>query len=270
MASIAFESILFDSAADRARAQHAEPPVFFVDLNVNQIVDAITADRAEYDLKPYFYVLLSRVEAITYRHEVMRDLENAVLFEQVNCFAQKMRSVREHLTEAAKLYYTRQKQVWYLHAVEIYCEAVQRFAASLSSVALHSRGFSACRDYLIDYVASDSFISLVAETKQLQADLANVRYSVLIKGDTFTVRKYAAQSDYSAEVERAFEKFKQARWRPDGTRTFRLVEGEPLQTSYGKDLYDAVFGAEHPPDVDGAARLAPAFGDADDPTSVRG
>jgi DNA mismatch repair ATPase MutS len=209
VASIAFESILFDSAADGLRAQHAEPPVFFVDLNVNQIVDAITADWAEYDLKPYFYVLLSRVEAITYRHEVMRDLENAVLFEHVNCFAQNMRSVREHLTQAGKLYYARQKQAWYLHAVEIYCEAVQRFAANLSSVALHSRGFSACRDYLIDYVASDGFTSLVAETKQLQADLANVRCSVLIKGDTFTVRKYAAESDYSAEVERTFKKFKQ-------------------------------------------------------------
>lgn len=32
---------------------------------------------------------------------------------------------------------------------------------------------------------------------------------------------------------------------PDGTRTFRLTEGEPLQTSYGKDLYDRVFGTEY-------------------------
>jgi DNA mismatch repair ATPase MutS len=31
---------------------------------------------------------------------------------------------------------------------------------------------------------------------------------------------------------------------PDGTRTFRMIEGEPLQTSYGKDLYDGVFGPE--------------------------
>jgi hypothetical protein len=31
---------------------------------------------------------------------------------------------------------------------------------------------------------------------------------------------------------------------PDGSRTFRLIEGEPLQTSYGKDLYDRVFGLE--------------------------
>jgi len=31
---------------------------------------------------------------------------------------------------------------------------------------------------------------------------------------------------------------------PDGTRTFRLIEGEPLQTSYGKDVYETEFGLE--------------------------
>lgn len=30
----------------------------------------------------------------------------------------------------------------------------------------------------------------------------------------------------------------------DGTRTFKLVEGEPLATSYGADLYRQVFGDE--------------------------
>jgi DNA mismatch repair ATPase MutS len=29
---------------------------------------------------------------------------------------------------------------------------------------------------------------------------------------------------------------------PDGTRTFRVVEGKPLETSYGEDLYKAIFG----------------------------
>jgi DNA mismatch repair ATPase MutS len=36
--------------------------------------------------------------------------------------------------------------------------------------------------------------------------------------------------------------FLRAERRKDGTRTFKLVQGEPLQTSYGKDLYNAVFG----------------------------
>ena len=38
--------------------------------------------------------------------------------------------------------------------------------------------------------------------------------------------------------------FLRAERRADGTRTFRLVEGEPLETSYGEDLYREVFPAE--------------------------
>ncbi|MFQ5785249.1 MAG: DNA mismatch repair protein MutS [Alphaproteobacteria bacterium] len=30
---------------------------------------------------------------------------------------------------------------------------------------------------------------------------------------------------------------------PDGTRPFKLIEGAPLATSYGEDLYDGIFGA---------------------------
>ncbi|MFZ2106813.1 MAG: DNA mismatch repair protein MutS, partial [Roseiarcus sp.] len=30
----------------------------------------------------------------------------------------------------------------------------------------------------------------------------------------------------------------------DGARTFRLIEGKPLETGYGEDLYNAVFGAQ--------------------------
>lgn len=36
--------------------------------------------------------------------------------------------------------------------------------------------------------------------------------------------------------------FLRAERRPDGTRTFRMVEGEPLPTSYGEDLYRRIFG----------------------------
>ena len=38
--------------------------------------------------------------------------------------------------------------------------------------------------------------------------------------------------------------FLRAERQADGTRTFRLIEGEPLQTSYGEDLYGRIFGAE--------------------------
>jgi DNA mismatch repair ATPase MutS len=37
-------------------------------------------------------------------------------------------------------------------------------------------------------------------------------------------------------------KFLRAERRPDGTRPFKLIEAEPLRTSYGVDLYKSVFG----------------------------
>jgi DNA mismatch repair ATPase MutS len=38
--------------------------------------------------------------------------------------------------------------------------------------------------------------------------------------------------------------FLRAERRRDGRRTFRIIEGEPLQTSYGRDLYYSVFGRD--------------------------
>lgn len=38
--------------------------------------------------------------------------------------------------------------------------------------------------------------------------------------------------------------FLRAERRDDGTRTFRCVEGKPLETSYGEDLYSQIFAAE--------------------------
>jgi hypothetical protein len=54
-----------------------------------------------------------------------------------------------------------------------------------------------------------------------------------------------AQGFYRAKMDAAL--FLSAERLADGRRTFRIVEGEPLPTSYGEDLYRRIFGAEiHP------------------------
>ena len=204
-----FYSILFESAADRIADEASEAPAFFVDLNCDQVVDAITAGKKEYNLKPFFHVCLRRIGAIKYRHEVMQDLENDSLFARVNSFAGQMRAMREHLVRVQKLHYKEQKQAWFLDAVENYCETINSFADDLSSADVKSRGFLGFRDYLTTYAGSIRFTSLLSETKRLKAELATVEYRVLIKGTGFTVSKYELESDYSADVEETFEKFKQ-------------------------------------------------------------
>ncbi|MEO6965600.1 MAG: hypothetical protein ABI076_06835 [Acidobacteriaceae bacterium] len=48
-----------------------------------------------------------------------------------------------------------------------------------------------------------------------------------------------AQGFYLAKMDAAL--FLRAERLADGRRTFRLVEGEPLPTSYGEDLYRQIF-----------------------------
>jgi DNA mismatch repair protein MutS len=204
-----FYSILFASPQDRIDAGSVDAPAFFPDLNCDQIVGGITAGLDEYNLKPFFHTCLRRVEAIRYRHEVSQDLESGLVHQSVGAFAAKMREVREHLRQTEKMHYKEQKEAWLRDAVEIYCAAVSEFAADLRASDLHSRGLLDFSDYLANYAHSAQFRSLANESDRLKADLAKIEYCVLIKGDRFSVAKYDDEADYSVEVERTFEKFKQ-------------------------------------------------------------
>ncbi len=202
-----FNGILFDKIKDKKETPEAPP--FFVDLNLDQIIEAITAGKQEYNLKPFFYTSLNDIDTIRYRHEIMQDLENQILFGNIESFAQKMRTIREHLTRSEKLYYKYQKERWFLDAVEIYCSAVNDLVHDLSLSDLKSRGFLSFRKYLKEYADSDRFTSLLAETKKLKNDLSEVKYSLIIKENSIKVRKYESETDYSVDVEETFEKFEQ-------------------------------------------------------------
>ncbi len=205
-----FQSILFEKREEGIKKEDTpEAPAFFLDLNLDQIIEAVTAGKEEYDLKPFFYTSLKDIDAIQYRHEIFRDLENRDLFENIKSFAQKMRVMRQHLAQANKLYHKYQKERWFLDAVEIYGGAVKCLLQDLSLADLKSRGFLAFREYLQSYVDSERFISLQAEMKKLFTDLSSIRYCVQIKGNSVRVRKYESEMDYSVSVEETFAKFKQ-------------------------------------------------------------
>jgi DNA mismatch repair protein MutS len=172
-------------------------------------VESITASRADYNLKPFFYTPLHDVDAVHYRHAVLRDLEKDAVFEAVRAFAQQLRSMREHLAQADKLHYKYQKERWFLDAVGIYCHAVSSLADELAVLDVESSGLLGFRDYLAAYTRSEAFAALASETRALDDALATVWYSVHIKGNRVRVNRYEEEADYSQEVERTFAKFRQ-------------------------------------------------------------
>jgi Mismatch repair ATPase (MutS family) len=204
-----FQSILFEAAQRTATSETGEQPACFRDLNLDQIVDSILSGKNEYHLEPFFYSSLHDAGTIEYRHEVMKELENGSVFETVKDFAQKLRGMRESLATMEKLHYQYQKEWWFLEAADTYCGAVTGLAEKLNREGLKSRGMTAFREFLNDYLRSEPFNVLLGEIQKLSDDLATVKYCLLIKASTVQVRKYEDETDYSAEVMQTFEKFKQ-------------------------------------------------------------
>lgn len=212
-----FHGILFAESNHSTGADAVNMPECFGDLNLDQIVDAVTANKQEYDLKPYFYTPLQNLDALTYRHEIMQALENPLLLEHIQTFARKMRAVRANLAQAAKLFYTLQKQRWFLDAVKTYGDAATEFAHALDATELRARGLLAFHEYLNAYVEAEPFTALYAETNKLLEDLAQVHYIVRSKENSVRVRKYDDEADYSIQVEETFSKFRQG-----ATREYRV------------------------------------------------
>ena len=203
-----FRSILYDGSDADTPAETREVPEFFADLRLDQVVASIIAGRQAYDLAPFYQAPLRDTAAITYRHEVFRDLEDPALLRAIQDLAQNMRAMRDHLGLAGKAQYRYQRERWFLDAAGIYCDAVIRLDRELSSAPPRSRGFLALRDYLAAYVASDGFGALLADTRQLKADLASITYRLQILGGRIRVSRHQSEPDYSADVAQTFEKFK--------------------------------------------------------------
>jgi DNA mismatch repair protein MutS len=214
-----FRSILFDGGeVDVARAQQ---PAFFGDLNLDQVVAAITRRRDEYDLTGFFYMPLRTVAAVEYRHEVFCDFDDEAVQATVRRFAERMQSVRRRLGLAKKQHYRYEKQRWFLDAADVYCEAVSTLGHELDGLNPASRALQRLRDYVAGYTASEGFTTLASETSGVLEALAQVKYTLRIKGKRVTVSEYNDERDYSVEVERTFERFRQGQVE---AHTFRLTD----------------------------------------------
>ena len=185
-----------------------EPP-YFRDLNLDAFVEGATAGMDEYDLKSFFYGPLDDEAAIVYRQNVVHDLVGRPALDMVKEFAIGMRRARELEAQVSRLQDERQKDSWFLDEVETYCATVVELGRALGKAELRSRGMTACRDYLRDYVGSWRFAALRGEAGALREALASVRYCLFIRHDAVRVKKYEGEAEYSVEIERIFERFAQ-------------------------------------------------------------
>jgi DNA mismatch repair ATPase MutS len=101
---------------------------------------------------------------------------------------------------------------------------------------------------IIDRVRSNSLLlfneSFASTNEREGSEIASNIVTALLDGRVkivFVTHLYHFATTLLARKSRAAI-FLRAERLPDGTRPFKLIEAEPLQTSYGADLYSSVFG----------------------------
>jgi len=202
-----FSSILF-LGDDPARVEPGADPPFFVDLNLDQVIDAVLGGREAYDLRPFFRTPLRTVDSVLYRHEIFHDLEQGAAFEAVSTFAASMRVIRDALNATAKLSYTHERERWVVDASSRYCEAVRDLLDELQRLPIASRGLLAFRAFLADYQRSDDFRNLAADIDRICKRLASITYAVLIDGNRFTVRDPSGEGNLVTAIHETFARFR--------------------------------------------------------------
>jgi hypothetical protein len=212
-----YVSVLFEQPQPiQAGSGAREPPSFFRDLHLDQVVKSVLAGREDYDLASFFYSPLQSAAAVRYRQEVMKDLEKPELARSVRSFAERIARTRSYLRGMGQVEDRYYKQGWFLDAAENYCAAVTGLLDDLGRLPVGARALNLLQEYLGNYAATGEFVSLGAQVRQLRADLADVQYCLLIKGARVTVNAYDGEPDYSAEIMETFARFRQS-----GVKDFR-------------------------------------------------
>ena len=213
--TIMFSGILFSKTENSTQTPPREMPECFRDLNLDQIFGQISREMSEYGLERYFFMPLTDPDEITYRQDIMKDLENIRIRKAVSDFSgtvsrlgRDMREIRSSIASDPKNdnYLSKGRILEY---AEDYCGAVRSLLEEAAGADLRSAGLKAFFAYLREHAESERFEKLEKESAELREKLSEVRYSMLIKNSTIRVRKYEGQEDQTVPILESFEKFRQ-------------------------------------------------------------
>lgn len=179
------------------------------DLNLDQIVGAVTAGHEHLELEPVFETPLHDHEEIAFRQAVMRDLETDAVMHTMRDFVAGIRDMRSILDRSGKMYYRRQKERVFVDAASRYATIVAQLTRGLAEINPTSRALRALAAYMAGYDDGAAMGRLRSDIVAVRKGLDSVRYCVAIRGNVVTVRDYANEPDYGAVVAETFDRFRQ-------------------------------------------------------------
>ena len=128
--------------------------VFFLDLNLDQILEKVTVDWGE-DTRAIYDEFPDNSETEDYRREIYRDIKKPEVYSAMTEYYGKIKERKLFAERGEKAYETLQTQAWYLRETCSYIDTMEALKESLERSPLSSEGMKGFLAFISGCVLSN-------------------------------------------------------------------------------------------------------------------
>ncbi|MCR5251632.1 MAG: hypothetical protein K6E50_13600 [Lachnospiraceae bacterium] len=170
-------------------------PPFFVDLNIDQILERITDGWGE-DVRSLYLAFPATKEDEEYRRAVYGDFKKKEVLAAMTEYYTGMRERALYAERRENAYEEVQKQVWQLREICSYALAAEKLCEKLKEAQLASEGMKGFTAYLSECVNEEGYRSMREEALTLWKELSAFRVVLTYEKERFTLAESKGEGDY--------------------------------------------------------------------------
>ena len=202
-------------------------PDFFVDLNLDQIVDRIQKYSPDYSVKEYFNTFPVK-EDIVYRQEIYQDIKKPFLYERLLQFSMDMRRSADKELSPTFSGEPLQGACWQLESVYFYCKGIwelkQELETGFKEQKITARGLKELQKFLEELSKESEFARMQKDAFRVWEMLMGTRFKLEINGNKLHISPIALEGAYEDLLAECFKEY-------------GVVEKESMHSPFTGDLF---------------------------------
>ena len=181
----------------------AERPIYFQDLNLDQILDQVTEDWGQ-EVRACFYAFPESQAEEAYRRAIYGDIKKEAIYDALMKFEMGMRIWKKYTKRRERVLEELQKQVWYLREAQGYVASLEQLKEKLEKAKPSSEGIQSLLEWISKGLQEKEFQKFREEILALWQELSNFRVLLTYEKERFTIAEGKGRGKYDQFLSECF------------------------------------------------------------------
>ncbi len=194
---------LLSKTAPIQKESESNSRVFFLDLNLDQILDKVSTEWGE-EIRSLYEVFPENRETEEYRREIYSDIKKDEVYSAMMGYYGKIKERKLFAERGEKAYETLQTQAWYLREACSYIDAMETLKEELEKAPLSSEGMKGLLAFIGECISGESYNRLKEEALALRNELAGFRVLITYEKERITITDGKGSGNFEDFMEGLF------------------------------------------------------------------